>query len=343
MGRPPPIFVAALLLSSLFHLAWLGQAGRWWALPAAEVPFPIEARIDHVTPTAAPASPPARVKRGSPPRPPVSARVPAAPEPVAPPPAPAPSPPEPAAPEPAPIQPVEPAPTPPSQSSTEPAPPPVPTARALPPRLHLRYAVQSGADGFTLGLASYTWQVRDGRYSLVSVAEASGITALFVSGKIVQTSEGRVTPAGLQPDQFWIAKGSRRQAPAQFDWTQRRLILPGGAVALPDAAQDLMSFPFHLAMTVEDGASAWRLPVTNGKRLKEYDFRLMGRESLPLAGTPVDTLHVQGSHPEEGSLDVWLAPARHWLPVRIRTLDQKGKAMVLSLEAVSEGTNEIPD
>lgn len=340
MGHPPRIFFAALLLSFLFHLAWLGPAGRWWVLPAPEIPFPIEARIDHATPTAAPVPPPDRAKRVPPPRPAMPALVPAPPEPVAPPPAPPPSPPEPAAPEPAPIQPAPPPPPPPG---TEPTPPPVPTARALPPRLHLRYAVQSGADGFTLGLASYTWRVRDGRYSLVSVAEASGITALFVSGKIVQTSEGRVTPAGLQPEQFWIAKGTRRQAPALFDWTQRRLVLPGGAVALPDAAQDLMSFPFHLAMTVEDSATEWRLPVTNGKRLKDYAFRMVGNETLTLAETRVDTLHLQGSHPEEGSLDVWLAPSRHWLPVRIRTLDQKGKAMVLSLEALSEEASEIPD
>jgi hypothetical protein len=180
----------------------------------------------------------------------------------------------------------------------------------------------------------YTWQARDGRYSLVSVAEATGLIALFASGKIVQSSEGRVTTSGLQPEQYTMAKGDRGQPPVQFDWGQKRLLLPGGGIELPELAQDLLSFAFHLAMTVRDGDGEWRLPVTNGKTLREYGFRIVGHETLTVGENTVETLHLLGGRPGTGSLDVWLAPSRHWLPTRIRTLDQKGKTLVLSLESV---------
>ncbi len=205
------------------------------------------------------------------------------------------------------------------------------TARTLPDRLALRYAVQAGDGGFTLGQSRYSWQVSEGRYSLTSVTEATGITALLLSKKIVQTSAGRITAAGLQPEQFQISKGKRGPPPARFDWPRKRLLLPSGEVALPATTQDLLSFPFHLAMTVRDDQMPWQLPVTNGKKLKDYDFRFVGREPLRILGRTSDTLHLRGSRPEEGSLDVWLAPDRHWLPVRIRTVDQNDQAMELNL------------
>jgi hypothetical protein len=51
-----------------------------------------------------------------------------------------------------------------------------------------------------------------------------------------------------------------------------------------------------------------------------------------MEGKQVETLRLQGSRSGEGSLDVWLAPDRDWLPVRIQMLDQKGKVIVLILQ-----------
>jgi hypothetical protein len=66
--------------------------------------------------------------------------------------------------------------------------------------------------------------------------------------------------------------------------------------------------------------------------LRNYRFQAIGRESLKVGAERMETLRLQGSRSGEGSLDVWLAPARNWLPVRIRTQDQKGKVIVLTLQ-----------
>jgi hypothetical protein len=204
----------------------------------------------------------------------------------------------------------------------------------LPERLTLRYSVLAGEGGFSMGQAVYTWLARDGRYNLVNVTEATGITALFMSGKIIQTSEGQITATGLQPEQFWIAKGDKKQPPVRMDWAQHRLMLPSGGVDLPILTQDLLSFPFHLAMTVRNEDGEWRVPVTNGRKLRIYDFRIVGKETLNQGEIQSETLHLQGGRAGEGSLDVWLALAHHWLPARIRTQDQKGKTLVLNLENI---------
>jgi len=340
MRRGQRIFTAAIALSLSAHLIAVGSAGHWWVAPASEVPFPIEARLN----LAAEPAPPVAALPSSPS---AKTRLPPVTEAAV---APTPEPPPPAMPQEevaaAPqqvieaVQPVQTVAAPPVQipTATEPVAPAQALPRVLrnlPERIALRFIVQSGEDGFGIGQTTYSGQFRDGRYSLVSVTEATGITALFVSGKIIQTSEGRVTASGLQPEQFWSAKGEKRQLPVRFDWAQQRLLLPGGGVELAPQTQDLVSFPFHLAMLVHEGDAAWSLPVTNGKKLREYGFRVVGREQLTVGDSRIETLHLQGGRSGEGSLDVWLATARNWLPVRIRMLDQKGKVIVLTLQDAS--------
>lgn len=335
MSRGERVFAAAALGSLLAHLALLATVGAWWNLPHREVPFPLEARLDMAKPAPEPA--PAAVPAGT--KAEKSWPTPGTAEPVSP--QPPPSPPE--VPEPAAAleAPAVVHPQPAVVLESPPAPAPVPVhaprrgGRALPERLVLVYDVLAGEGGFNLGQATYTWQAGDGRYRLESVAQATGLASLFMSGRIVQTSEGRMGPSGLVPDEFVQTRGGKRADRARFDWERRVLALPQGEEALREGAQDLLSFPFHLAMTVDPELDYWILPVTDGRRFKGYRFTLVGRETVEVGGHGLETLHVRGTRALEGSLDVWLAPARHWLPVRIRTQDAKGKVIELTLADVS--------
>lgn len=338
------IFIAALLLSVLVHLVLAGSSRHWWTPLASEIPFPIEAHLQlpETARVVAQVSAPAPVtgvrQTTTVPQPRQSPQAPAAEMPTA-----VSVPPDAAEPvvvaQAAPVELPTPEVTPPAMpqnlsqnlSPTAADAPPARPLRSLPQQLALRYSVQSGEDGFTLGESLYSGWIRDGRYSLSSVSEATGVAAMFVSGKIIQRSEGSIGPDGLQPERFWGEKGSRVQTPVRFDWPSRLLALPGGSVELPTQTQDLLSFPFHLAMTLQVTDAPWTLPVTNGKKLRIYQFQIVGRESLNLGDQRVEALRVQGSRAGEGSLDVWLAESRHWLPVKIRTLDQKGKVIVLTL------------
>ena len=205
----------------------------------------------------------------------------------------------------------------------------------LPERVGLRYAVQTGEDGFSLGRATYAWRQHDGHYSLVSSAVASGLVSLFVSGQMVQSSEGEITSAGLRPDLYGISRNGRKPDTTRFDWGLGKMRHGDEDAELPPGSQDVLGFPFHLAMTVDESIREWHLWVSNGRKLQDYLFHNLGREHLKFGEAEVETLHLQGSRAGEGTLDVWLAPSRHWLPLRIRTLDQKGKVLGLSLEEVS--------
>ncbi len=347
MRRAQRIFAAACVISLLVHLGLMARVGRWWDPPREEVPFPLEASLSlaRAPEAQAKAEPPRPVKaRPKPARAEPESEMASEPEPAA---VSTPSPalqvpeapgqaavPEPVA-MPEPARHVAELASPAPAQPPEPAPAPRRKLRSLPDKLVLVYKVLAGEGGFNLGEATYTWLARDGRYSLVSVAEATGLASLFMSGRIVQTSEGHIGPDGLLPEQFWLTKNQRRQDTARFDWERRQLTLAQGGEMLRDGTQDLLSFPFHLALTVAEEDEGWILPVTNGRKLRGYRFAVLGRERLEVGDEGMETLHVQGNRFGEGSLDVWLAPSRHWLPVRIRTQDQKGKVVELTLARVS--------
>ena len=334
------VFAVALLLSLGVHLLLAGNTVMPWHNPATELAFPIEALLTPATASAAPVPPP----RAEPPRPRAPVAVRSDPGPL--PPATARAvveAPVQAAPgeESIPAESVAMAPEPTPETSPAPAvetPAPEPestpmrTVRKLPEKLVLRYEVRSGEEGFSLGQATYTWRVTGDRYALDSVAEATGLTALFTQARIVQSSEGRLGPTGLMPERFSMERNRKRHYSARFDWEGRRLLLPKDeVVALRDHTQDLLSFPFHLAMTIAEEDTAWIQPVTNGRMLKGYRFVQVGRETLEQGGKALQTLHLRGTRAFEGNLEVWLAPDLHWLPVRIRTEDTKGRVTDLRL------------
>lgn len=208
--------------------------------------------------------------------------------------------------------------------------------RELPSRMSLRYRVQMGEDGFTLGQATYTWQARNGRYALSSVAEPTGLAALLASGRIVQHSEGRIGPDGLRPESYSVQRSPKRKDVARFDRDKGvlRQASQQGDQPLPESAQDMLGFPFHLALTVTPGEEPFSLAVTNGRTLKEYTFRDLGLEQVKAGGRPVRARHLRGTRPGDGALDVWLDSEGYRLPVMIRTLDDKGKAMTLTAETL---------
>ena len=329
------IFAFAVVASLLIHLGVLGQPGLMLATPAPEVVFPIQANLNLPEPERVPTPIPSL--EPPPPASPVAAPA-AKPEP---PPAILPLPlPEPAAPAPLPPPAVVPQPSsaPPAAAAAEPvvgpAPPPVPPPRrlrALPASLTLTYDVASGDDGFKLGQAVYRWQAEGERYTLQSEAAATGLVSLFVSGQITQRSEGRIGPFGLIPERFTQTRGNRRQENAVFDWPAREIDMDGRRQALEEGAQDILSFPFHLAMTLRDEDTRWTLAVSNGRKLHAYDFEAVGPMKLELGGQAVETVHIRAAREGSGQLEVWVAVGRHGLPVRIRTLDQKGKVVLLTL------------
>ena len=332
MGRGARPWWIALAVSLLLHLGLFG--GLHWELPRfsqpAEPPV-IEAQL---VPAPKPVTaPPAR------PAPPAPKQKPATPRPAtrpAPPPEPPAAPP--AAEAAAPVVPADDsaaAAAPPSvePTATEPAPPPL---NALPRRLDLRYELRYGPAS---GEQTLVW-VNDGEhYTLTSVAGATGLTGLFYRGRFVQTSRGRITPRGLQPQEFWDQRGDR-QSSARFDAAHGEITLTPAQgeprhFTYQGDVQDALSLIFQLALMAPPPDGQLTSTVFNGKKLRDYTYEVRGEETLDTALGPLRTLHLARVASGDERFEIWLAIDRHYLPVRVLRVEGGGMEGELTIRSIA--------
>lgn len=345
------IFVAA---SALVHAALLSELPGWMGM-TEPAPTPLTAELIAPQPEAPPAKP------APPPRAP---RVAARPRPApVPPPEPAqphverlplartevPTDSDPVAAEPPaaepPVDVAAAEPQSPPDPSPEPVPPPAteapaprvlatsaPPIRDLPRAGAIRYEVLYGADKFPIGRTVLVWTMDNDAYRMSSTWETTGLVGFFRPFQLSYVSEGRVDAAeGLRPDMFSARRGrdGERQAAARFDWPALKLTLGTPAqpqsVALPPGTLDRLSFIYQLARS-DLSPRRTQLRITDGSKLETYTLEIGATETIELPlGTlrtvPIRQIRALGRE----SIEVWLAPERHFLPVRIRHFTRDGK------------------
>lgn len=224
----------------------------------------------------------------------------------------------------------------PAQEAAAPTEPAPPALNPLPPRLDLRYRVSYGVAS---GEQTLVWITEGGRYTLTSVATATGLAGIFYRGQFVQTSRGRITPNGLQPEEFWDQRG-KKHSRATFDAEHGELVLMPGQGAprrfrYQEAVQDALSLFFQLALTAPPSGKQLTYSVFNGKKLRVYRYDVAGEVPLETRLGMLRTLHLVRAADGDGLFEIWLALDRHYLPVRVRRSDEAGSEMELSIQSIT--------
>ena len=323
-GRARRVFWLGLCISVLLHL---GLLSRGWLIPPlwkpADVPAPIQARLvlspPPVKASVKPQPPPKPVKPTSPKMPPPAL----APAPPPPPvaersPEIADSTPSVVPPDLAPVTEPEPV----AQAEPEPISPPVeatPPLNPLPRRITLEYHARYG---LASGKQTLVWVNEGDRYTITSVVSARGLANLVFSGQLVQTSRGRITPQGLQPEEFWDQRGSKRSQ-SRFDYDAHIILTDSTkgprTSALPAGLQDAQSLLFQIALTAPPATDS-ESAVFNGKKVRNYRYRVTGEEMLETPLGALRTLHlVRQADSDAERFEVWLAVDHAYLPVKLST------------------------
>ena len=201
-------------------------------------------------------------------------------------------------------------------------------AQAAPPQhVELTFEIKFGAMRLGIGEDRLT---HDGnQYQVYSDTIPKGIAALFIDN-IRRESKGTITQSGLRPVSF-IERGRKKGIrAAEFDWTNNRLRLTEGdanqVVELPKGSIDQASLPYAFAFAggIPDDFS---VHVTDGRRIKEYRYRIVGRERIETTLGEMETIHIERlTDPDsKRSFEFWVAPEHHYLPVQLRFTDKKGR------------------
>jgi hypothetical protein len=178
---------------------------------------------------------------------------------------------------------------------------------------------------------SESYSEENGRYRIVSETKGIGVYALFGVRRLL--SEGEVTAAGLKPLHFELHQGdnAKRSLYADFDWMNNTLNMKvkGKPVraTLEPGTQDISSLIYQF-MFLQPKGETFKIPVTTGKKLKQYEYLVAGRNvPLSLPAGDYQTTHLQDGAPDadEDSKELWLGgAASHYLPVKLVMRDDKG-------------------
>lgn len=203
-----------------------------------------------------------------------------------------------------------------------------PLAAAQPPqKVQIDFAVTSGS--MQLG-EGHDFLEHDGRkYSVVSETKTVGVAALFYKINIRRESRGSLTASGMRPLRFEENNSRKPRRAADFDWDAGQVKLTDGekieTVPLSANTFDPTSLPYAFAFA-QSNQESMKVFVADGRRLTDYEYRIIGKETLKTPLGELETLHFQKVREadDKRGLEFWLSVDRHFLPVKIRYVEKNG-------------------
>lgn len=185
-------------------------------------------------------------------------------------------------------------------------------------------------NAFGSGRAHYRYQAEpQGKYSLRSEMEAVGLASIAFAGKRIETSNGKITEQGLQPEAYRVevtGKPDKLQA-ASFDWVNHKLTLKTAKTEvveeLPEGTQDFLSFMYQFMFVPPLEQMEW--PLTNGKMVRVYNYQFISEEVIATKFGQINTYHIaKSSGDAEEKTDVWLAEDYRFIPIKILKITKDG-------------------
>lgn len=239
--------------------------------------------------------------------------------------------------EPTPAAPAPQAPPASAPAAAAPPPPAAPEARRYvidmpPPAKIMLDVARTDADGTEWsGEALLAWQLNADTYHIQIEA---GIRVVFARvNLVVLKSEGAVAATGFAPITMTEKRRGRAMTATHFDWGKSRITFSASQASyeLPAGAQDKASIPLQLAAIARGDpkqlTGAIDIFVGEDRDAAVYRFTVVGQEEIDTKLGKLQTWHLTRP-PQPGSyksrLDIWLAPAHGWYPVRIRNSEANG-------------------
>lgn len=213
----------------------------------------------------------------------------------------------------------------------------------LPPSADLSYDLSARQKGFTLkGDALVTWRAGDGKYSI----QAESRVALL--GTITEDrSQGVVDAFGLAPAEFWEKRLRKDPTTTTFDRETRTLRFSEGKQTYPlkGGEQDRVSITWQLASVARAAGSrlkpgtSWSYFVAGRRDGEVWTFKVVKREKIKIGLGEVEAVLLSretlDDEPKQ-TLDVWLAPAHEWYPVRLRYTDGERESIEQTLREINK-------
>lgn len=227
-------------------------------------------------------------------------------------------------------------------ASAQSAHPAVKRAFELPPSADLEYDLAARQKGLALkGNATVNWRASDGKYS-VRLESRVAILGTLLDNR----SEGVIDAFGLAPTEFSEKRMRKDPTSITFDRDAKSLSFSEGDKTYPlkGGEQDRVSITWQLAAVARAAGdkfkpgSEWPFFVAGRSSAEAWTFKVVRSEKVQTGLGEVDAILVtraalKGSRDQ--SVDVWLAPAHEWYPVKIRFTEGDKETIEQTLKSVT--------
>jgi hypothetical protein len=169
---------------------------------------------------------------------------------------------------------------------------------------------------------------------------------LFYGGQRIEISRGGVATEGLAPEQYTEERPKRKNN-VYFARDAKTITFSepaGNVVPLPSGVQDRLSAQFQAGAMLQaqpqlrEIGSSISMQVAGLRTLDSWTFTVRSKETLEIEGATVHALRLlkerNPTRDYDRGVEVWLAPALNWLPVRIRIIEQSGRMLEQTLVKV---------
>ena len=197
------------------------------------------------------------------------------------------------------------------------------SARAeLPARVEIAYELRR--NGSAMAEITAALEHANGAYRLVERWHGRNLYALL--GRATRTSVGSIGRDGVRVREFTDERTGRDTSRAWFDWKSNLLTSRykgrTRTEPIPPNAQDRISFMLALALA-PPGTKALDVHLVDGRGTSHHVYEFLRKERVTTPAGEFDALVVGRSTADE-RLEMWLAAALGYLPVRMLVTENSG-------------------
>lgn len=194
-------------------------------------------------------------------------------------------------------------------------------AEGLPDSMELIYKVSLGVA--ELGNLISTLERKDDVYEVTAETRAEGMASILLGGTVRELCRFSTDNNVLTPESYRIMREGKEafDRTVSFDWDERKVMFSNGMnLVISDGyIVDNCSIPYAL---IVGGASTFEqrtLHIVGGKKIRRFENLSITEETVTTPLGEFDTLRIEQvrfDRPDR-KLNIWLAPDKHNLPVKI--------------------------
>jgi len=195
---------------------------------------------------------------------------------------------------------------------------------ALLPDFEASYQLKRG--NLTIGTSTISLVNKaDNEYQYESRSWPTTWVSWFLKDKLYETSSGHLDETGLHPLRYHYRRTGgkkEREAILSFDWNaltvENHVENSHWKMSIPSGTLDKLASQLGMMLALGRGETDITFNIADGGKLKEYRFRVLGRETLELPAGRFDTVKITKLRDNKRrETYIWCAPELNYLPVRI--------------------------